>query len=131
MRKKINNFAEGYSPWNYVGNMAGMAATGMTIGGPIGAGVGAVVGLAQSIGQQNASDKNDARQKMINSMSEKADFASQIRANHDMNNKENLGIPGFKKGKAGTHQPMIANVSKGEVIRDPIEWRFNSSPWRV
>ena len=128
MRNKVKKFDAGYSPWNYVGNMGSMAATGMSVAGVPGAIVGAGVGLFQSLEQEQAAKEAAAREKMIASMTTNRNLTNSMRANYDLNNKTNTGIPGFKDGLAGAHTPMKAKVSKGEVLRDPLTGDLTSVP---
>lgn len=128
MRNKVKKFDAGYSPWNYVGNMGSMAATGMSVAGVPGAIVGAGVGLVQSLEQEQAAKEAAAREKMIASMTTNRNLTNSMRANYDLNNKVNAGIPGFNDGLAGAHAPMKAKVSKGEVLRDPLTGDLTSVP---
>ena len=128
MRNKVKKFDAGYSPWNYVGNMGSMAATGMSVAGVPGAIVGAGVGLFQSLEQEQAAKEAAAREKMIASMTTNRNLTNSMRVNYDLNNKTNTGIPGFKNGLAGAHAPMKAKVSKGEVLRDPLTGDLTSVP---
>lgn len=129
---KNRKFNNGSSPWDYVGNMASMAGTGMAIGGPIGAGIGAFAGLGMSMmnsEKANAAEAAIARNEYASNMMRKS---SMVKANYDMNNTNNTGIPGFKNG-ASRFMPQVngmpnAYVSKGEVIRNPVTGSLDKVP---
>ncbi len=129
---KNRKFNNGSSPWDYVGNMASMAGTGMSIGGPIGAGIGAFAGLGMSMmnsEKAKAAEAAIARNEYASNMMRKS---SMVKASYDMNNTNNTGIPGFKNG-ASRFMPQMngmpnAYVSKGEVIRNPITGSLDKVP---
>lgn len=129
---KNRKFNNGSSPWDYVGNIASLAGTGMSIGGPVGAGVGALAGVGMSIMQANQLKESERIKKNQANAASTMNMSNFIKANYDMQNNSNTGVPGFKDGlsKFMPQLPGIPNayVSKGEVIKNPIDGSLDRVP---
>ena len=132
----MNKFNNGYSPVNYVGNIASMASAGASFGGPIGALIGGGIGLAASIRQKRDNERDSARVREMDrisaGMSRGSLMDSVIKSQYNMDNQTNFGIPGFNKGianfKPNSTTAVNSFVSSGEVIRDSMSGRLIKVP---
>ena len=131
----MNKFNNGYSPVNYVGNIASMASAGAAFGLP-GALIGGGIGLAMSIRQKRDNDRASDRAREMDrisaGMSRGSLMDSVIKSQYSMDNQTNFGIPGFNKGianfKPNSTTEVNSFVSSGEVIRDSMSGRLLKVP---
>lgn len=128
-KRKFNN---GLSAFDYIGNAASLASTGMSLGGPIGGAIGGLAGVGMSIYQNQQMDEQKRllanQAKFANTRS----LSNMVKSNYDMNNSSNTGIPGFKDGLSQfmPQMPGMPNayVSSEEVIKNPITGKLDEVP---
>lgn len=128
-KRKFNN---GLSAFDYIGNAASLASTGMSLGGPVGGALGAVAGIGMSIYQNQQMEEQKRLLANQTKFANTRSLSNMVKSNYDMNAGANTGIPGFKDGLS-QFMPQIpgmpnAYVSSEEVIKNPMTGELNEVP---
>lgn len=128
-KRKFNN---GLSAFDYIGNAASLASTGMSLGGPVGGALGAVAGIGMSIYQNQQMEEQKRLLANQTKFANTRSLSNMVKSNYDMNAGANTGIPGFKDGLSQfmPQMPGIPNayVSSEEVIKNPMTGELNEVP---
>lgn len=126
------SFNNGLSAFDYIGNAASLASTGMSLGGPIGGALGAVAGIGMSIYQNQQMEEQKRLLANQTKFANTRSLSNMVKSNYDMNTGTNTGIPGFKDGLSQfmPQMPGIPNayVSSEEVIKNPMTGELNEVP---